>query len=140
MSRTHDRIVILGLGLIGGSLARSLRSTGFCREITGWGHRDASLRRGVELGIIDNYSLDLEEAIADADVIVVATPTLVAADMLRQLLPLLPRDGSGPVVTDVASERATWQQLEFHRVLSASTAHRARPSTRRNHPARFLRE
>jgi len=110
MSRAHDRIVILGLGLIGGSLARSLRSTGFCQDIIGWGHREASLRRGVELDIIDSYSLNLEEAIADADVIVVATPTLVAADMLRQLLPLLPRDGSGPVVTDVASVKGSLRQ------------------------------
>ncbi|MEP1593419.1 MAG: prephenate dehydrogenase/arogenate dehydrogenase family protein, partial [Halieaceae bacterium] len=61
----------------------------------------------VELGIIDGYSLDLQQAIAGADIIVVATPTLIAADMLRQLLPLLPEDGSGPVVTDVASVKGS---------------------------------
>ncbi len=106
MSRPHDKVVILGLGLIGGSLARSLRATGFSQRICGWGHREPSLRRGVELGIIDSFSLDLATAISGADIIVVATPTLVAADMLRQLLPLLPVEG-GPVVTDVASVKGS---------------------------------
>ena len=110
MSRSADSVVILGLGLIGGSLARSLRATGFGGRITGWGHREPSLRRGVELGIIDSYSLDLQQAIVGADMIVVATPTLIAAEMLRQLLPLLPDDGSGPVITDVASVKGSLRQ------------------------------
>jgi len=106
VTRSHSNVVILGLGLIGGSLARSLRATGFSQRIMGWGHREPSLRRGVELGIIDDFSLDLETAISGADIIVVATPTLVAADMLCQLLPLLPESG-GPVVTDVASVKGS---------------------------------
>ncbi len=119
MSYPHNSVVILGLGLIGGSLARSLRATGFSERITAWGHREPSLARGVELGIIDSYSLDLEEAIVGADIIVVATPTLTAAQMLNTLLPLLPADGSlsvegsssaegsGPVLTDVASVKGS---------------------------------
>lgn len=115
MSRPHDKVVILGLGLIGGSLARSLRASGFSQRITGWGHREPSLRRGVELGIIDSFSLDLATAVADADIIVVATPTLVAADMLRQLLPLLPAEG-GPVVTDVASVKGSLRRAVIEEV------------------------
>ncbi|MEH6609382.1 MAG: prephenate dehydrogenase/arogenate dehydrogenase family protein [Halioglobus sp.] len=107
MSYKQNTVVILGLGLIGGSLARSLRATSFCQRIVGWGHREPSLARGVELGVIDSYTLNLEEAVAQADILVVATPTLIAADMLQKVLPLLPEDGSGPVVTDVASVKGS---------------------------------
>ncbi|MFT6956194.1 MAG: cyclohexadieny/prephenate dehydrogenase [Halieaceae bacterium] len=107
MSYRQDTVVILGLGLIGGSLARSLRATGFSQRIVGWGHREPSLSRGVELGVIDSFTLNLEEAVAQADILVVATPTLIAADMLQEILPLLPEDDSGPVITDVASVKGS---------------------------------
>jgi len=94
------RIAILGLGLIGGSLACALKSRGAVGEVVGWGHREASLRQGVELGVIDRYCLDLVEAIKGADVVVIATPTLVAEDMLEQLAPLL---DAKTLITDVAS-------------------------------------
>ena len=96
-------VVVLGLGLIGGSLAAALRGNGFCRRCIGWGHREASLQRGVELGIIDSYTLDLEAAVDAADILVIATPTLVAAEMLERILPRLQGRAQPPVITDVAS-------------------------------------
>ena len=101
-----DTVVILGLGLIGGSLARALRRSGFSRRFVGYGHREASLRRGVELGVIDDFTLDLEQAVGQADILVVCTPTLIAADMLRDILPRLAAAG-GPVITDVASVKGS---------------------------------
>ncbi len=103
MSYRADTVVILGLGLIGGSLARALRSSGFSRRFIGYGHRAPSLERGVELGVIDDFTLDLDEAIEQADILVVCTPTLVAADMLRDILPRLGNAPGNPVITDVAS-------------------------------------
>lgn len=93
--------MILGLGLIGGSLARALRESGFSRRFIGWGHREASLRRGMELGVIDAFTLDLDEAIEQADILVLCTPTLTAAAMLETILPRL--SGRNVVLTDVAS-------------------------------------
>ncbi len=101
-----DTVVILGLGLIGGSLARALRRSGFSRRFVGYGHRETSLRRGVELGVIDDFTLDLEQAIGQADILVLCTPTLIAADMLRDILPRLAVAG-GPVITDVASVKGS---------------------------------
>lgn len=101
MAYRADTVVILGLGLIGASLARALRASGFSRRFVGWGHRDASLRRGVELGVIDDFTLDLEQAIAQADILVLCTPTLTAATLLQQILPAL--GNPGPIITDVAS-------------------------------------
>ena len=103
MAYSTDPVAILGLGLIGGSLARALRSSGFSRRFLGYGHREQSLRRGVELGVIDSFTLDLDELLAQADIIVICTPTLVAADILRRIVPRLGEAGSGPVVTDAAS-------------------------------------
>lgn len=100
MSLNVDRITILALGLIGGSLAKALKANRFTGELVAWGRRPASLEAGLAMGIIDRYSLDLKEAIAGADIIVVATPTLIAADMIRQLATMV--DGQ-VIITDVAS-------------------------------------
>ena len=94
------RLVILGLGLIGGSLAKSLKARRAVREVVGWGHRESSLQTGQQLGVIDSYSLDLAAAVRGADVVVIATPTLIAEQMLAQLAPLLEPQ---TLITDVAS-------------------------------------
>lgn len=95
-----NRIAILAVGLIGGSLAKALRAKGFAHEIVGWGRKEQNLKKAVELSVIDSYSLDLAEAVKGADIIVVATPTLIAADMLHRLAPLV---SESTVITDVAS-------------------------------------
>lgn len=93
----------MGLGLIGGSLARALRASGFCQHFIGYGHREPSLLRGVELGVIDEFTLDLDEALERADLVVVCTPTLTAATILEQIIPKLAALDNAPVVTDAAS-------------------------------------
>lgn len=94
------KLTILGLGLMGGSLARSLKANGLVEHVCGWGRRTASLERGLELGVIDSWTLDLAEAVSEATIVVLCTPTLVAESVLKELAPLL--DGS-TVLTDVAS-------------------------------------
>lgn len=107
MAAEFGRITILGLGLIGGSLAKALKKVGAVREVVGWGHREASLQAGVQLGVIDSYSLDLTAAISGADVVVIATPTLIAETMLAQLAPLF---GGTTLITDVASVKGNLQR------------------------------
>ena len=100
--RANDfgRLTILGLGLIGGSLAKALKQKNAVSEVVGWGRREQSLQKGIELGAIDRYSLDLAEAVKGADIVVIATPTLVAETMIEKLVPLVP---ATTVITDVAS-------------------------------------
>jgi prephenate dehydrogenase len=105
MAAAGGNLVILGLGLIGGSLARAARANGFCDRIIGCGHRSPSLERGVELGVIDEYTLDIDEAVKRADILVICAPTLTAASLLERILPLV-NDG-GPVITDVASVKGS---------------------------------
>lgn len=116
MSYAADTVVILGLGLIGGSLARALRKSGFSKHFVGYGHREPSLRRGVELGVIDDYTLDLDEAIDRADILVLCAPTLIAADMLRDILPRLAGRASGPLITDVASVKGNLRDAAIEAV------------------------
>ena len=103
MSTRVDTVAILGLGLIGGSLARALRESGFAGRVIGYGHREPSLQRGLELGVIDAYTLDLDEVITGADILVLCTPTLVASAVLAEILPRLAGLENAPVITDAAS-------------------------------------
>lgn len=104
MAAQIDTLLIIGLGLIGGSLARSAKASGFARQVTGFGYRDVSLKKGVEQGVIDSYTLDLDAALQHVDVVVIGTPTLIANDVLAQVLE---RVGPQTVVTDVASVKGS---------------------------------
>lgn len=107
MNYPSKNVVIVGLGLIGGSLARALRKSGFSQRFIGYGHRLPSLELGVEMGVIDEYTLDLDTAIELADILVIATPTLVASKMLEEILPRLEGLRNTPVITDVASVKGS---------------------------------
>jgi len=68
------RLAIVGVGLIGGSLARALRHAGFVDHITGIGRGRENLERALELGVVDIFSQDIATGVKDADVVVVAVP------------------------------------------------------------------
>jgi len=106
VSYPRANLVIVGLGLIGGSLARALRESGFSARFIGCGHREASLQRGVALGVIDEFTLDLDAAFDRADILVLCTPTLTASAVLERILERM-GEGDGPVVTDVASVKGS---------------------------------
>lgn len=97
------RLVVCGLGLIGGSLAKALKANNTVGEVVGWGRRASSLEKGVELGVIDSYTLDLQEAITNADMVFIATPTLIAENVLEQLAGLKEHWPENLIITDGAS-------------------------------------
>lgn len=69
-----ERLTIFGVGLIGGSLARALKSRGACGEVVGCSRSEAHLARAQELGVIDRFELDPIEAVRGADMVLVAVP------------------------------------------------------------------
>ena len=97
-----ERATIVGLGLIGGSLARALRRASLCGSITGYGRRETALQQAVEHGVIDHYSLDVPEAVDGADVVVLATPLSTTENLMRAM-----NEGLKPdcIVTDVGSAK-----------------------------------
>jgi prephenate dehydrogenase len=69
-----ERLAIVGVGLIGGSLARALREAGAVREVVGCGRALPNLERAVELGVIDRFEQDPAAAVAGADMVFLAVP------------------------------------------------------------------
>jgi len=94
------RLAVIGVGLIGGSLARVLREKGAVGEVIGIGRGEANLRRGVELGVLDSYSLDPTEGVQGADLVFIATPVCSIPAMVAQIAPFL---SPGAIVTDGGS-------------------------------------
>ena len=95
-----QRLAIIGVGLIGGSLARILREKGEVAEIVGIGRGEANLAKAVELGVIDSYSLDPVAGVAGADMVFLATPVCSIAEMVARIAPGL---AAGCIVTDGGS-------------------------------------
>ena len=98
------RLAVVGVGLIGGSLARALRAAGEVGEIVGCGRGAANLDRAVELGVIDRYSHDVAEAVAGADAVFVAVPLGAMRDAFAAMRDHLARDA---VVTDGGSAKGS---------------------------------
>ena len=104
MTRFNARtIALVGLGLISGSLARALQASEWEGRLIAWGPREPSLRRGFELGVIDDYSLDLNDIVEQADVIVIGAPPMATAEMVERLTSLLIGAERQPIITDLAS-------------------------------------
>ena len=95
-----SKIVIIGLGLIGGSLARALKSGNSKCHITGVGRRADILQQALESGSIDAFSTNAQVACQGADIVVLAVPVLSVGEILREIAPVL---GSNTIVTDAAS-------------------------------------
>jgi len=95
-----NRLAIIGVGLIGGSLARILREKGEVGEVVGIGRGKANLERAVELGVIDRYFHDSSEGVAGADLVFIATPVCTIADIVKEISASL---APGCIVTDGGS-------------------------------------
>ncbi|MGD8265272.1 MAG: prephenate dehydrogenase/arogenate dehydrogenase family protein [Chromatiales bacterium] len=79
------KLAVIGVGLIGGSLARALREAGQVDEIVGCGRSRDNLEKAVELGVIDSYSHDIGEAVEEADMIFLAIPLGVMRDAFEAM-------------------------------------------------------
>ena len=98
------RLAIIGVGLIGGSLALALRQGGACREVVGCGRNEQNLKRAVELGVIDRYERDPAAAVQDADMVLVAVPLGAMRGVFEAIRPGLSPQA---VITDVGSAKGS---------------------------------
>lgn len=99
-----ERLCIVGVGLIGGSLARALRRQNMCRSVIGCSRRETHLRRALELGVIDEFNTDIAAAVEGADMVVVCTPMRAMVDIFQCIKPVL---SAGAVLTDAGSVKQT---------------------------------
>ncbi|WP_346298986.1 prephenate dehydrogenase/arogenate dehydrogenase family protein, partial [Halomonas sp. BM-2019] len=101
MAVTERRILIVGLGLIGGSLAAALRAAGFRGPILSCDPDPDEIARGVEMGLIERGATELASVIEGASLIVLAVPVLAMRGVLAELAGCLERAAPEVVITDV---------------------------------------
>lgn len=97
-----NKLVIIGVGLIGGSFALALRRASLVEHIVGIGRSRENLLRAKELGVIDEIANDLQEAIKDADLVLLAVPVGQIGKTIAQISLYLE---SKTIVTDVGSTK-----------------------------------
>jgi prephenate dehydrogenase len=100
MSAALKKIVIVGVGLIGGSFALALRKAKAVERIVGVGRSAASLQRAQQLGLIDAVGISMKEALQDADLVLLSVPVAQTEAVLAAIKPHL---ADKTVVTDAGS-------------------------------------
>ena len=107
MSQKINRLVVIGLGLIGSSLAKAARDRGLCNEVIGSSRSPETLVKAIDNGVVDRVVDCIEDVaseLGEGDVVVIGVPTLTVPAIVRQLQPLL---ADTVTITDVASVKGS---------------------------------
>ena len=99
-----QKITIVGVGLLGGSLGLAIKKRRLAKEIAGYVRRTASLEDCEKAGAVDYATTDLLAAVSHADFVILSTPLGQMRPLVEQMLPALKR---GAIVTDVGSVKAS---------------------------------
>ena len=102
-----NKIVIFGVGLIGGSVALALKKTVAAPKIVGVGRNLENLKLALDLGVIDEAESNVAKAVTDADLVLIATPVAQTPKILEAIIPHL---GQNAVVTDAGSTKSDIEQ------------------------------
>lgn len=99
-----ERLAVIGVGLIGGSLARALRAVGAVDEVVGCGRARANLEQALALGVVDRFTHDPAEAVAGADMVFIAVPLGAMREVFAAIRGGLRHDA---VITDGGSVKGS---------------------------------
>ncbi len=99
-----NKITIVGVGLIGGSFAMGLRAAGLVNEIVGVGRNVENLEKAVELGVIDSYTDNMEQAVANSDLVFLAVPLGAMKSSLALMQPYI---SANTIITDGGSSKSS---------------------------------
>ena len=103
-ARLFNKVALIGLGLIGSSIARAARQFGAAAEIAALDASPHVMQRVRELGIADDASGDAASALRGADLVILCTPVGVCGDVASQIAPFLER---GAILSDVGSVKGS---------------------------------
>ena len=95
-----EKISIIGVGLIGGSLGLALKKANPKCEITGIGRHLPKLRKAKKIGAIDKYTIDFKKGVSDADLVILAVPVSLIFGLVKKLIPHFK---NGCIIFDVGS-------------------------------------
>ena len=96
-------VCIVGPGLIGGSIGLGLKARKLVKTVIGVGHRASSLECARKMNAIDTGALQVEDAVRDADIIILATSVNQIVDLAKKIIPLMK---SNAILTDVGSTKS----------------------------------
>ncbi len=96
------KVVVFGVGLIGGSFALALKAAGQAGEIVGFGRRLGSLTQALELAIVDRAGFNAAQEVSNADLVLIATPVGKTPEIMARIAPCL---GPQTLVTDAGSTK-----------------------------------
>ena len=97
-------LCVIGVGLIGGSLAMALKKAGYVKHVIGLGRSVNNLETAKKLGIIDNYETDYAKAVSHADMVFISVPISAMGEVFEKIEPHLKKHA---IVTDGASAKHT---------------------------------
>ena len=107
-----ERLALIGIGLIGSSIALNARQSGLARHVAITTRRRVTLEKAEALGLGDSYHLEAAEAVKDADFVILCVPVGVCGAITREIAPHL-KDGA--IVSDVGSVKgAVIEQMASH--------------------------
>ncbi len=95
-----DKIAILGTGLMGGSLGRTLLKNKISKQVVGWGRNIKKLKKALSKKVVTDITLDLKTAVKDADVVLISLPVSIIPEYFKKIYPYLKRKC---IVTDMGS-------------------------------------
>ena len=97
-----NKIAIIGIGLLGGSLGLAIRERGLAKSVYGYVRRQEVIEKCVASGIVNWAGCDLREVVNDADLIILCTPILQMKSLVEKMLPYIKQ---GAILTDVGSAK-----------------------------------
>ena len=98
-----QKITIVGVGLLGGSIGLAVRKHHLAKEVAGYARREKTIAEAEKIGALDYATTDLLAAVSGADLVILCTPLAQMSALTKQFLPALKR---GAIVTDVGSVKA----------------------------------
>lgn len=112
MAQIYERVALIGLGLIAGSMAHAMRRDGLAGEITGYARSGETRRVAAEIGLVDRVCNSAAEAVKGADLVVLCVPVGAMGDVAAEIAPHLDK---GATVSDVGSvKRAVIETVGPH--------------------------
>ncbi|WP_190600053.1 prephenate dehydrogenase [Candidatus Vesicomyidisocius sp. SY067_SCS001] len=103
-----DRICIIGVGLIGGSFVAGLKQTNQVKTVIGFSRQESHLIKAQEMGIIDEYSLDISQVLKQVQMVIIATPVNSFQAILEMIKPHI---DESVIISDVGSTKGSVIQI-----------------------------
>jgi cyclohexadieny/prephenate dehydrogenase len=100
MTKTFDRVALIGIGLIGSSLAHVMRKQKLAGEITGYARSEATRSKAIEIGLVDKIYPTAVQAVKDADLVILCSPVGTYGELAKEIGSGL---SPGAILTDVGS-------------------------------------